>query len=314
MERFCVRSARPRREVIRMAIVIGSQWYTWLQYYQSQGQDPAAHLDETLAEIAQAGLDAFEPSLEAPEEADRLAPLCARHHLRVPSIYSGAHLHEENWRASAAKVVERASAAAGALGTKVVVVNPDPLRWGTTPPTTGTATRDLSEAGGADVKSDAALRRQAAALAEMTGELRRHNLELAYHTHDREMRASARELHHMLLATREAGMKFCLDLHWIYRGAGNSNVALLDIIELYGARVASLHLRQSQAGVWCELLEDGDVEYRQALHRLRQLGFSGPAILEICAEAKTARTMPLVEAHRQSAAWLRHLLAGAGSV
>ena len=53
---------------------------------------------------------------------------------------------------------------------------------------------------------------------------------------------------------RDVGMKLCLDTHWIYRGAGNSNVALFDILKLYGDRVVSLHLRQSVGGVWSETL------------------------------------------------------------
>jgi inosose dehydratase len=119
------------------------------------------------------------------------------------------------------------------------------------------------------------------------------------------MRASAREFHHMMLGTDPAQVGLCLDAHWIYRGAGNSQVALYDIVQLYGSRIASLHLRQSRGGVWTQALGDGDIDYQPLVARLRELRFAGPLIMEQAVEKGTPTDLPPVERERQSRAWVR---------
>jgi len=77
-------------------------------------------------------------------------------------------------------------------------------------------------------------------------------LTLSYHNHDIELRNAAREFHHMMVGTDPAYVTLCLDAHWIYRGAGNSAVALFDVLKLYGPRITELHLRQSKDNIWTE--------------------------------------------------------------
>ncbi len=109
----------------------------------------------------------------------------------------------------------------------------------------------------------------------------------------------------MMLGTDPAHVGLCLDAHWIYRGAGNSEVALYDIVKLYGPRIASLHLRQSRGGVWAQTLGDGDIDYRPLAAALRALSFDGPAILEQCFEEGTPSDLPPVERERRSRQWVR---------
>jgi len=45
---------------------------------------------------------------------------------------------------------------------------------------------------------------------------------------DAELRQGGREFHHMLTATNPDDVKLCLDAHWIYRGCGDSQVAVFD--------------------------------------------------------------------------------------
>jgi inosose dehydratase len=117
---------------------------------------------------------------------------------------------------------ERAKAA----GAQIVVTNPNPIRWG-----------------GSEDKSDAQLRTQAAALDRLGQQLAQRGMTLAYHNHDAELRNAAREFHHMLVGTGPRFVTLCLDAHWIYRGAGNSSVALFDVVKRYGPRVRELHLQ-----------------------------------------------------------------------
>jgi inosose dehydratase len=260
-----------------------------MQIYNDGTHGWLASLDEILADVAAAGLNCWEPFAGPLSEAQTLAPLLQKHRLQAPSAYANVELHTPEWQRHADACVANALYLQP-LGTRLIVVNPTPIKWG-----------------GSEDKNDAQLRTQAAGLRYLHEALGRQGLQLAYHTHDPEMRAAAREFHHMMHATRDLGMALCLDAHWIYRGAGNSNVALLDIVERYADRIATLQLRQSHGGTWCELLEAGDIDYVPLVKTLKAAGFDGPAHLEICQEQGTQRTMPLRATHRRSAEWFRSL-------
>jgi inosose dehydratase len=169
------------------------------------------------------------------------------------------------------------------IGIEILVTNPTPIRWG-----------------GPENKSDEQLKTQALALNVLGKELRSIGLTLAYHNHDAEMRESAREFHHMLAGTESNNVKLCLDAHWIYRGSGNSQVALFDIVELYADRIVELHLRQSHDGIWSEVFEDGDIDYARLANTLKQKGIQPHVVLEQAVEEGTPQTMNTVEAMNKS--------------
>ena len=268
-------------------MIVGTQSYTWYQAYQeAQGKKLAEHWDEVLAQVAQSGCQAFEITTDAiatPALAETMGRLLAKHGLSMPSVYAGSRLHDAGWEASVNEVIAGARLAKR-LGAKVLVTNPQPLPQD---------------------KTDAELRIQAKALDALGRELRGLGLRLAFHNHSVEMRASAREFHHMMLGTDPAHVGLCLDTHWIYRGAGNSQVALDDIVQLYGARIASLHLRQSRDGVWTQTLCDGDIDYRPLVASLHSLHFDGPLIMEQAVEQGTPTGLPPVERERLSREWVR---------
>lgn len=272
-----------------MSIIIGTQMYPWLQFFREQHKELSEHLDEAFAMIAEAGLEAVEHTIGNEAEADEIGRLLEHFKLKLPSIYTGGMLHITNWRATADSIVRRA-VLAKKLGIHYVSLNPDPNPM--------KVNRD---------KNDEELRRQAEALIYLTKALKDEGLTLAYHTHSPEMRASAREFHHMCIATRDAGMKLCLDAHWVYRGAENSQVALEDIVSLYGDRIAVMHLRQSHDGVWTETLQDGDVDYRPIAQKLHSIHFDGPLYIETAFEQGTPRTMSMVESHRKSKQWVQRV-------
>lgn len=269
--------------------VVGTQGYVWHQIYAQQGKTLNAHLDEVLGQVAAAGCQAWEQGIESAEHAARLRELLPKHGLVMPSMYAGCVLHEGDWRAQVDDVVRRADLARP-LGVKVIVCNPNPIAWG----------KPLD-------KSDDQLRVQAEALQALGERLSAGGFVLAYHTHDPEMRHAAREFHHMMLATDPRHVRFCLDAHWIYRGAGNSQLALYDVVWMYGGRLASLHVRQSHGGVWSEVLADGDIDYRPLAATLRDLRFAGPLIMEQCFEDGTPQTLTPLERHRRSRDYVRHV-------
>ena len=172
---------------------------------------------------------------------------------------------------------------AGFQGSKIIVTNPSPIRWG-----------------GPDDKNDAQLRIQAAALDRLGAELRKLGLALAYHNHDAELRQGGREFHHMLTATDPDNVKFCLDAHWVFRGCGDSEVAVFDALAHYYERIVEVHLRQSQDGVWTEAYAmSGDIDYSRLFEYLTARKITPHFVLEQAVEAKSSNKIIVTEAHRR---------------
>jgi inosose dehydratase len=242
--------------------------------------------DEELAELAACGVNGLEPGLGS---ADQLGPLLAqlkKHGMELRSIYTGSALDD---RAKVGKEVERIVALAKRAkeaGTKIIVTNPSPL-----PNRQG--------------KTDEQLKTQAAALNTVGHELAAMGVTLAYHNHDVELQYAAREFHHMMLGTDPRALSLCLDVHWVYRGAGHSQVALFDVVKLYGSRVAELHLRQSTGNVWSEAFGDGDIDYRELVKRLAALGIRPNLVLEQGPEGTTPQTMSTATVHQRSVRYVR---------
>jgi len=267
--------------------------YSWHVFYQREGRNFAADLDAGLREVAASGLNGFEPGAGGTEDVRRLLPLLGKHGLEMRSIYVNSSLHEPAEAERSLAPILAVAREVKPFGTRIIVTNPNPIRWG-----------------GPENKNDEQLRTQSAALNRLGRELAALKLTLAYHHHDIELRQAAREFHHMLAGTDPRYVTLCLDAHWMYRGAGNSQVALFDVVELYGHRVSELHLRQSQNGVWSETLGPGDIDYEALARALTRKKVKPHLVLEIAVEAGTPKTLDPVEAHRRSAEYARRVFAG----
>jgi inosose dehydratase len=267
--------------------------YPWTVFYQREGRDFNKDLDKGLAEVAASGVDGFEPIINAPQDVDKIGPLLKKHSLQMRSLYVNSTLHE---RDQAGKSIEEvfaiAEKAKAVLGTQIIVTNPSPIRWG-----------------GPENKNDAQLKVQAEALEALGRKLKGINLTLAYHNHDIELRNAGREFHHVMVGTDPACVTLCLDAHWIYRGAGNSAVALFDVLKLYGSRVTELHLRQSKDNIWTETFGEGDIDYPALAKYLLDIGVRPHLVLEQAVEASSPKTVAPVEAFRQSSEYARHIFA-----
>lgn len=267
--------------------------YSWQVFYQREGKNFGASLDEGLGEVRASGINGYEPGAGGPADVKALVPLLRKHGLEMRSLYVNSTLHtEEDAERSLGQVLAIAREAKEA-GTRILVTNPNPIQWG-----------------GAQNKDDAQLRIQARALERLGRALRDQGQVLAYHNHDIELRQSAREFHHMMAGTDPELVSLCLDAHWVYRGSGNSQVALFDIVKLYGRRVSELHLRQSTDGVWSETLGPGDLDYPALAAALRAGGARPHLVLEVAVEKGTPKTLSPVEAHRRSAEYARSVFAG----
>lgn len=249
------------------------------------------HLEDAMGMAARAGIQAWEPiGMPLDAEAIRLERGLKANGLQLPSIYLNSRLHDETWPESVAEVLRQARRAK-ALGTKIICLNPEPVDW-----------RQPLD------KTDDQLFVQLGAMFSLCQELQSEDMRLAYHIHASELRKKGKEFFFMMDNVPAPLMDFCFDTHWIYRGLGNQQKAVEDVLTKYGSRIISLHLRQSKKGVWTETLCDGDVNYNSTLAYLKQINFSGPVHIELGYEEGTPRTLGMEEAHRQSVAWLREKL------
>jgi len=257
--------------------------YPWTVFYQRENRNFNNELDKGLGELAASGLDGYEPLVNNPQELDRLEPLLKKHGLEMRSLYVNSLLHEQEKADESIEAVLAIAERAKGIGTKIIVTNPSPIRWG-----------------GPENKDDAQLRVQAEALEKLGRLLQSMGLTLSYHNHDIELRNAAREFHHMMVGTDPAYVTLCLDAHWIYRGSGNSTVALFDVLKLYSLRITELHLRQSKDNIWTETFGDGDIDYPVLAKYLLNIGVKPHLVLEQAVETGSPKTMTTLEAFKQS--------------
>ncbi|MCP4612542.1 MAG: TIM barrel protein [Planctomycetes bacterium] len=269
--------------------------YPWLVFYRRENRNFNADLDNGLGELAASGMDGYEPLVTNPKEIDRLGPLLTKHGLEMRSLYVNSVLHDRQKAGHSMAAVLAIAEKAKSIGTKIIVTNPSPIQWG-----------------GSQNKDDSQLKVQAASMNKLGLQLNKMGLTLAYHNHDIELRNAAREFHHMMVGTDPAIVTLCLDAHWVYRGAGNSSVALFDILKLYGRRITELHLRQSNENIWSETFEEGDINYRRLAKHLLDTNIRPHIVLEQAVEKGTSKTMKTVDAFRQSSKYARRVFAKFG--
>ena len=264
--------------------------YSWLVFLRRENRNLNTELDAALGELAASQLDGYEPGANNPQELDSLGPLLKKHGIEMRSLYVNSVLHETEKADQSIESVLAIASRARTLGTRIIVTNPSPIAWG-----------------GDQNKDDAQLRTQAEAMNKLGRRLKAMGLTLAYHNHDIELRNAAREFHHMMVGTDPAYVTLCLDTHWVYRGAGNSQVALFDVVELHGFRITELHLRQSKDGIWTETMCDGDIDYPALAKRLLNMGIRPHIVLEQAVEEGTPKTMTSLEAFSKSSQYTRQV-------
>ena len=266
--------------------------YSWSVFYAREKKDFNTSLDAGFADVAASGIDGFEPGVGGLAQIEPMIPLLKKHGLAMRSLYVNSTLHEAAQADKSIEEVLAAAAKAREAGTRIIVTNPSPIQWS-----------------GPQNKSDEQLVTQAQALNKLGAKLKAMGLTLAYHNHDMELRNAAREFHHMMVGTDPQNVTLCLDAHWIYRGSGNSQVALFDVVKLYGSRITELHLRQSQNGIWTEAFGPGDIDYPRLAESLLKIGVKPLLVLEQATENGSPNTMKPVEAFKKSTAYVRQIFA-----
>jgi inosose dehydratase len=263
---------------------IATNTYPWGTFAKRDGKSFPLHTDESLAAIASAGLHGYEPIISSASQFDGLGARLKANGLEMRSLYVNSTLHDETQAAQSITDILTIAQKAADLDCRIIVTNPSPIQWG-----------------GPENKTDDQLKVQATALYKLGAELKKLGVALAYHNHDMELRHGGRKFHHMLTATNPEHVKFCLDAHWIFRGCGDSQVALFDAIEHYGDRIVELHLRQSTGGAWSEVFTgQGDIDYERLTQWLLKHKMKPHLVLEQAIEKNSPHTLDAVTAHKQS--------------
>ena len=275
---------------------LSSNQYSWTVYLARERKRFKLHPEETFRLIRQAGLDGLEPIAQSVDQIKKVGLILQRLGLKMPSIYMNSVLHEPRQADQSIQKILAIAQVAKSFGTKILVTNPSPIRWGSQ-----------------EAKSDQQLVFQAKALNRLGKALKQLGILLAYHNHDIELRYAAREFHHMMVGTNPQWVSLCLDAHWIYRGAGDSQVALWDVVELYGDRIVEVHLRQSHNGTWSEVFTaKDDIDYERLFRRLREKGVRPLWVLEQAVESGTPHTLDSLTCFQKSTVEIRRLMTREG--
>ncbi len=270
---------------------ISCNGYNWITFYARSGKKWGENWDECLAEFSLTKIPALEPSVNNVSELNAMIPYLDKYQIRIPSIYVGSVMHEEEEAKKSSEAIMEIAQRSKALGTKIIVTNPNPIQWGS----------NL-------LKTDKQLLCQSSHLDKLGKSIRALGMKLAYHTHDVELRAGAREFHHVLQNTAPENLSFCMDVHWIYRGSENSQNAVFDVLKMYGNRIIEFHLRQSKNGIWMESFHpDGDIDNVRLASEVRKHGINALLVIEQCLEEKTPHQLGVVEAHKIDLAEIKKL-------
>jgi inosose dehydratase len=258
---------------------LAAQFYIWTQHFQSRKMTLAEGVAEALAATRRAGyrrVELMSPFFQGAVREKTLAAL-RQHRLEVPIVYSGGPMHQPALaEKSIADTLQLADTVKGA-GARIINFNPSPKPK-------------------RERKSDEELDTQARYVNQLAAELDQRGMRLHLHHHDPEMAENAREWRHLLASTNPKLVSLCLDVHWVYRGQQDP----MRLLEESGARLGSLHLRNSKQGVWTEAFEDGDIDYSKVAAYLKRTRFAGALVVELAYEKNTAITRSLEEDLRRS--------------
>jgi len=255
--------------------------YSVRHYYDREGISLMGNIDHCFAELKESGLAGFEAMANQPEDLDIFIDALKKHNMLLRSFYTGANFHDEAVAEAEIKRVIALAERTKDVGTKVVVLNPQPKSG----------------------KSDAELNRQNQNLNILGGELRKSGMKLALHYHTAELEFAAREFHSFMCDTDPENVSLCYDAHWSFRGSNNSAVSAYSHAKLYADRIAELHLRQSQNGIWTEtFVARADLDYSKILAILHQRKGFGDyhIVLEQIPESETPSTLKPLDIFRRS--------------
>jgi inosose dehydratase len=274
---------RPDQEAKRVYHpLLATQVYVFTQQFKKEKKTLEQGMADAFPAIHRAGFRRVELTAEflEPQLLEQTAYYLKKNKLQLHIAYTGGVMHDpktvDKAIVDALEVAERARF----LGAKALNVNPNPLSW---------------QADGA-VKTEEQLETQVKILNLLGNELQIRGMQLLVHQHAPEMKENAREWYYVLTHTDPKQVFIGLDVHWVLRGGQDPMTLLREAAD----RLGSLHLRNSEKGVWTESFDKGDIDYSQVADYLKEIEYSGYLVVELAYEKDTKITRPLEEDEKLS--------------
>lgn len=152
-------------------------------------------------------------------------------------------------------------------------------------------------------KTQAQLDAQAELLRRIIALCRNRGVVLNLHNHTYEVENDMHDLRGTLARIPE--VKLGPDLNWLVRGG----VDPVTFISTFGRQIVFLHLRDQKAdGTWSEAMGEGDMDYVAIGKALREVKFSGPAVIELAHESNFKPTRPLRDSFKMSRAYVKRTM------
>lgn len=274
-----------RKEAVSLSDKVCVGAHPWVYAARQPRYDVTPILEQIFADIKSAGVDGIElidTALRYEDAVERIGKLSQEYGLPIIGTSFGGDMWDRSQHQlilkDAERVVMRLSALGGhTLGTSVGVAP--------------------------DIKTDEQLDAQAEILREIMALCDANGITLNIHNHTYEVVHNEYDLKGTI--ERIPDIKLGPDLNWLLRGG----VDPVDFIRRYSDRIVFLHLRDQNAdGTWFEALGEGEMDYYSIGRVLRDINFSGEAVIELAHESGFEPTRPLRESLKMSREFVRNTL------
>jgi len=278
------RAAQGRRSKAQAGkVIVGA--HPWVYAATQPKYDIYPILDRIFADMKYAGLDGIElmhTALHPKDAAERIAGLSQKHGLPVIGTSFGGEMWDRRRHAEVLADAELVIPRLAKLGGKTLGTSVGSAR--------GTKTPEQLDA-------------QAKVLRKIMAICKSNGVVLNLHNHTYEVENGMHDLKGTL--ARVPDVKLGPDLNWLLRGG----VDPVEFIRRYGDRIVFLHLRDQKAdGKWSEAMGEGSMDYVAIGKALRQVGFSGPAVIELAYEGGFRPTRPLRDSLKMSREFVKRTM------
>ncbi|MEO6003368.1 MAG: sugar phosphate isomerase/epimerase [Opitutus sp.] len=269
-------------------VVVGA--HAWVYAAPQPNYDYTPVLPQVFSDFKYAGLDGIElmhTVLLHDDAVARIGDLSTQHELPVIGSSFGGAMWDRAQHAQVLETAEKVVTRLAQLDGRTLGTSVGPLR--------GPDAKKL--------KTPEQLDAQADCLRAMLKLCDQNSVVLNLHNHTYEVENGFHDLKGTL--ARLPDIKLGPDLNWLIRGGADPATFLRE----YGPHIVFLHLRdQKQDGRWCEAMGEGDTDFRAIGAALRDINFSGHAIIELAHEKDFKPTRPLRESFKMSREFVRSTL------
>ena len=272
--------AAPSRKVI-----VGA--HPWVYAATQPGNELTPVLPQIFADFSYAGVDGIElmhTALKPDDAVARIGELSRRHNLPVLGTSFNGAMWDRSQHTAVLANAELTITRLAQLGGRTLGTSVGPLR--PAPPKTRKTPEQLDA--------------QAECLKQIIALANRHGVLVNLHNHTYEVENDLHDLNGTLARIPDA--KLGPDLNWLIRGG----VDPVGFIRRFGKQIVFLHLRDQGAdGRWVESMGEGVTDFAAIAAALREIDFTGHAMIELAHERDFKPTRPLRDSIKRSREYVR---------